>query len=135
MKIGLDIHGVIDQYPHTFRIWSHDWVAKGYEVHIITGQQWEKAKVTVEKNGITYTHHFSIVDYHRKAKDVKMWQDDKKTWWMNSKTWLKSKGLYIESKMIDTHFDDSVEYAKYMPSFCTFVLVPPCNFFIPNGHF
>ena len=127
MKIGLDIHGVIDLYPDRFRYLSHRLVSQGHEVHIITGQEWDKAKKTVEDNGITYTHHFSIVDHHR-AHGTEMWQDGKGTWWMDNTTWVSSKGLYIHANTIDIHFDDSHEYGEYVPDTCTFILVPKTNF-------
>lgn len=54
MRIGLDIHGVIDTFPDYFRELSYQAVTGGHEVHIITGQEWEKAYETVKEYGI---HH------------------------------------------------------------------------------
>lgn len=127
MRIGLDIHGVIDIYPVIFKDLSDQWIKDGHEIHIITGQEWDKVKSKVDRVGISYTHYFSIVDYHR-AIGTKMWQDEKKTWWMNETTWLMSKGHYISRNHIELHFDDSYKYARYIPDFCTFVIVPPKNF-------
>jgi hypothetical protein len=39
MKIGLDIHGVIDLYPEYLSHLATVWISKGYEVHIVTGQE------------------------------------------------------------------------------------------------
>ena len=124
MKIGLDIHGVIDRYPEQFRDMSRTLMANGHEVYIITGQPWKQVAHTVAKAGVNYTDTFSIVDYHRKDKDTKMWKDKNGTWWMDEKVWIRSKGDYIERMGIDVHFDDSYEYAEYVPNSCTFVLVP-----------
>lgn len=127
MKIGLDVHGCIDLYPSIFARLSKTLIHNGHEVHIITGQEWERVGKKVDKNGVRYSHHFSIVDYHLSI-GTKMWQDEKKTWWMDEKIWIRSKGDYIHRSQIDVHFDDSYEYAEYCPEFCTFILVPKTNF-------
>jgi len=127
ISVGLDIHGCIDLYPKYFECLSWNLINEGHEVHIITGQEWKKAEPTVKKYHISYTHHFSIVDYH-KSIGTKMWKDSKNTWWMDDTLWLKSKGDYIRRAKVDIHFDDGVRYAQYMPSNCTFVLVPKNGF-------
>ena len=58
-KIGLDIHGVIDKYRSLFAELSYLWAKEGYEVHVVTGQEFESVKHKLD--GITYTHFFSIV--------------------------------------------------------------------------
>jgi len=127
MNIGLDIHGCVDLYPDSFRELSKKWIKENHSIHIITGQEWEKAKKTIQQLRIPYTHHFSIVDYHLSI-GTKMHQDKKKTWWMDNKIWVASKGEYCRRNKIDIHFDDSVEYGKYMPDTCTFILVPKKRF-------
>jgi len=136
MNIGLDIHGVIDRHPEIFFSLSQHWASLGYLIHIITGQSWETAVHKVEKANIVYHYHYSIVDYHKQSKDVKMWSDNK-GWWMPDEDWNKSKGNYCKEANIDIHFDDELQYAKYMPDTCTFVLVnkhfsPMENFFYPS---
>ena len=37
MKLGLDIHGVIDSNPESFAFMSQSVIANNGEVHIITG--------------------------------------------------------------------------------------------------
>jgi hypothetical protein len=106
---------------------SHNLLNAGHEIHIITGQEWDKVKCKVEEARVVYTHHFSIVDYHKEI-GTKMWQDKKGTWWMENETWVRSKGDYIHREHIDIHFDNSWEYANYVPDFCSFVLVPKDNF-------
>lgn len=127
LHIGLDVHGVINQYPYIFKQFSLILRENGCRVSIITGQEWEKVGPEVDKLGIFYTDHFSIVDYHRNL-GTKMWQSDKGTWWMEDTDWVRSKGDYIFREKVDIHFDDSWEYANYVPNFCTFVLVPKENF-------
>ena len=127
LKVGLDIHGVIDFYPECFARLGRMLIARGDEIHIVTGQEWDKAKVTVKKHRIPYTHHFSIVDYHLSI-GTKMHKDEKDTWWMEDTIWIRSKGDYIHREKIDMHFDDGYRYAEYCPDFCTFILVPKINF-------
>lgn len=127
MKIGMDIHGCIETYPTLFEYSSKKWLEKGHEIHIITGQEWDKVKHKVELAGVQYTHHFSIVDYH-KGIGTEMKLDKKGHWWMDETTWNRTKGDYIHRMHIDVHFDDSQEYAKWVPNYCTFVLVPPYGF-------
>ena len=64
LKIGLDIHGVIDTYPEKFKMLSCALVQYGAEVHVITGV---KRDAGVDKlltdAGIQFTHLF----FHRGA--------------------------------------------------------------------
>ena len=123
MKVGLDIHGVVDRYPELFSKLSEKWVGRGWEVHIVTGQEWEKAEPTVAKAFIQHTHHFSIVDHHRKLGTPMYQRTDKEGWWMDRELWARSKGDYAASVGLDLHFDDYIGYAQYFPKCCTYVIV------------
>jgi hypothetical protein len=124
MKIGLDIHGVIDAYPEILAKLSKKWVEAGHPVYIITGQPRNECERTVQDAGITYTDFFSIVDHHL-AAGTTMWDDDVrgKGWWMNPEDWLPTKGVYARRVGLHVHFDDSPEYRPYFPRTCSFVLV------------
>lgn len=126
MKIGLDIHNCIDLYPEIFRVLSKEWDSKGHRIYIITGQEWHNVKHKVDDAGVTYHEHFSIVDYHL-ATGTKMWQKNNH-WWMEEKTWFQSKGMFCKSEGIDIHFDDSFQYAEFMPQTTSFILVPKQGF-------
>ena len=123
MKIGLDVHGCIDSYPDIFSKFSKNLVDKGHEVHIITGRGWDIAEGEVKRLGMSYTHHFSIVDYH-KSLNTPMWRNEKQGWEMDASTWNRSKGDYIWKNGIDIHFDNDHEYVNWMPDSCTVILVP-----------
>lgn len=132
MKIGLDIHGTIDRYPIYFREFSELAVKAGHEVHIITGQPWvQVGKKCRDWYHIKYSHHFSIVDHHKKL-GTKMWQDEKKTWWMEAEDWNRSKGDYIHRVGIGLHFDDNWEYVNWIPDTCTTIMVAKTGF---HDHF
>ena len=64
MKIGIDIHGVLDTNTFSAEM-AKLFVAAGHEVHIITGAQFsERVKAKFSEMGIEegvhYTHFFSI---------------------------------------------------------------------------
>ena len=122
MKIGLDLHGVIDKFTEIFIPLTEKWVFRGDEVHILTGQPFMETSKSIE--GISYTHFFSIVDHHQKV-GTSMWNDDPrgKGWWMERDVWMRTKGQYAKGSGLDIHFDDSLGYAEYFPSTCTFVWV------------
>lgn len=128
MKIGLDIHGCIDLYPEIFSDMSWSLKKEGHRVYIITGQEYEKVSPKIEKYHIGCDEIFSIVDYHKGMNTQPMWKGLDGTWWMKDDVWVRTKGDFIKREGIDVHFDDSVEYAKYIPDTCTFVLVPKTGF-------
>jgi len=132
MNVGFDIHGCIDLYSEFFSKLSKNLVKQGHNVHIVTGQEWDRVKGKVHKANVLYSHHFSVVDYHKSigtemVNKKEHWQTEDQ-WFMDEKIWVRTKGDYIARENIHLHFDDSVEYAEYMPKFCTFILVPKKGF-------
>jgi hypothetical protein len=128
MKIGLDIHGVIDRYPELFKKLSKKWSKAGHKIHIVTGQEWESACPQVHSAGINYHEHFSIVDYHKEVDTEMYTRTDKEGWWMDKSLWNSSKGNYAFDVGLDIHFDDSLVYANYFPADCTYIHVSDNNF-------
>ena len=128
MKIGLDVHGVIDTYPKLFSKLSKEWIAKGWEVYILTGQEWKNAKKIVDDEMVKYTHHFSIIDYHKNLGTPMYTRSDKDGLWIDHKLWVRSKGDYASKVKLDIHFDDDSDYFKYFPRACTCILVPSKGF-------
>lgn len=123
MKIGLDIHGVIDKYSDQFKVLTNEWISLGYEVHIVTGQERAATESAVLELGIQFTHFHSIIDLHKEWETPMYTRSDKEGWWMDRETWLETKGRIAIQNAIDIHFDDQLEYAKYFPTTCTFVHV------------
>lgn len=122
MKIGLDLHGVVDRFPREFSILTRRWTkVYGHEVHIVTGEGWASAVEQVNRLVATYTHHFSIVDHHQVARTQMTLKDD--GWWMPKESWDRSKGDYAKEVGLDIHFEDTLEYAPWFPPSCTFVHV------------
>ena len=131
MNVGIDFHGVIDLYPKFFSCYSKRMRAEGNTIHVITGMETERVVPELEKLEISYDKIFSIVDWHKNL-GTEMWQREKasgrKSWYCEEETWNKSKGDYIAKEFIQLHFDDTVIYSKYVPEYCTYILVPRIGF-------
>lgn len=122
MRIGLDLHGVIDRFPEEFALLTRRWVrVYGHEVHVVTGSPWAVAQSQVDRCSICYTHRFSIVDYHRTIGTPMAEKEN--GWWMEQDVWNRTKGDYAERVGLGIHFEDSLEYAAWFPKTCTFVHV------------
>jgi hypothetical protein len=120
MRIGLDLHGVIDRFPHEFALITRRWVdICGHEVHIVTGEGWATAERQMD--GFRYTHRFSIVDHHR-AIGTKM-ELKESGWWMPQDEWDRTKGDYAQRVGLSVHFEDTLRYAPWFPPSCTFIHV------------
>ena len=119
MKIGLDIHGVINKYPKFFSELSKLFVENGNQIHIITGSTVKENSIYGKKNleylkenRIFYTHIFSIVDYHEEQGAEIVYQDAENPW-IDSQLWNKTKAEYCKKHNIDIMFDDSTVYGKF----------------------
>lgn len=108
LKIGLDIHGVIDHDPTLFEKLSE---LGNVEIHIITGIKQELDDV-VEQTKIVYDHWFSI---HQECEDrgYEIRYDEKGRPWVDEELWDPLKAEYCEKVGIDILIDDSLVYGKY----------------------
>lgn len=110
-KLGLDIHGVIDSLPEVFSFLSKAVVDAGGEVHILTGSKIEQAKEELKKYNITYTHLFSIQDYHEKLGTPTKGTHPKYGFPMiDDDAWDLTKGDYCRKHNISIHIDDTLVY-------------------------
>lgn len=109
IKIGLDLHGVIDAKPELFKILTKLLVDNGHEVHIITGSKMEKELPLLTELGISYTHLFSITDYHTEIGTHIEWTNSENPN-LDPYLWDKTKGEYCAKHNIDLHMDDSEIY-------------------------
>ena len=113
MRIGLDLHGVIDSNPKFWASFSRLLVVgNDHEVHIIMGPPIKKVMAKLVRFHMCFTHLFSIVDYHR-DRGTKMWQDELGRWNMSPYEWDKTKADYCVRQEIDLHIDDSSIYGKF----------------------
>jgi hypothetical protein len=113
MKIGLDIHGVIDAKPLVFSALSKGLVKAGHEVHILTGPKFGKVEALLKQHDISYTHFFSIVENAVKNNIGVRWADENNPWIDDKTIWDRSKGEYAKLHDLDLHIDDSEDYGKY----------------------
>jgi hypothetical protein len=123
--IGLDYHGVITANPRLFSLLTKILKSLDYTIHIITGSRiTEQLKEQISAYGITYTHIFSIADYHHQV-GTKMTGYEEHQPQLDDELWNTTKANYcIENKVI-LHVDDSVKYGLYFRTpFCLFRGVP-----------
>lgn len=112
MKLGLDLHGVIDADPVSFARLSRDVIAARGEVHVITGSlDTPKLHEQLKGYGLSYTHIFSIASHYEALK--KVWYDDCGNPWTEASLWDRAKAEYCAREKIDLHIDDSEFYGQY----------------------
>ena len=118
MKIGLDIHGVIDEMPEFFSFLTNSIIKNGGEVHIITGSHWdEKTDKNMKDWDIKFTHKFSVYDYLMESSYTKtgliQFPDGTIQTKFEDELWDKIKGEYCEKNGISLHIDDTLIYNNY----------------------
>jgi hypothetical protein len=115
IKLGLDVHGVIDEDPEFFSDLSDVMFKQGHSVFIITGQ--EKTSDLVEKINIYkiwYTAILSITTYQKKLGTPISYLDDRKSQpIMSSFVWNPSKAELCASAGIHIMIDDSIIYEPF----------------------
>ena len=113
MRLGLDVHGVITEFPKFFSELSRIFIHEGHEIHIITGSQvndilFKKLNV----NEISYSKIFSISDYHI-SKGTAHWFSSENNPWLEEDIWNRSKADYCKNQNIGFHIDDSMKYGAF----------------------
>jgi len=117
MKLGLDIHGTLDDDPEFFL----DIVMKlkrPNQVHIVSGSPFTPEIVKQLKSYNNdcdekwWDYYFSVVDYLL-ALNVPYKIDEKGHYWFDDKEWTKTKGIYCAYHKIDLMVDDMQEYGEH----------------------
>lgn len=130
MKIGFDIHGVVDVQPAFFSMLTKLLVDNGHEVHIITGGSVKEGTVLkeLEDMNITYTHLLSVFDY---LKDIGAKTNEElgiaSRYPFPDETWNTVKAEYCAKHGIDMHFDDMQEYLTHFTTPYLFTCDPARN--------
>ena len=128
IKVGIDVHGVIDQNPDFFAKLCKTLIAEGHEVHIVTGREICKELIQPLKEfGITFTKIFSITTYHKQIGTYIKYKDGDLTQPLIAPPkWDRTKADYCKREGIDIHIDDLVVYGNYFEDIDTqFVLYTP----------
>jgi hypothetical protein len=118
MKLGLDIHGVIDSNPKSFAFMSQSVISNNGEVHIITGGSWTtELENQLKDYGIRWTSHFSVYDYLLDSGidsiGTIQFPDGTIQEKFDYDLWDTIKAGYCKSNEIDLHIDDTEVYSKY----------------------
>lgn len=127
MKIGLDVHGVIDVAPETFAQLTQRLMSAGHEVHVITGRELcAELFDKLDTAGIRYIRVFSITSYHKSIGTYVTYKDGDPTQPLIAPPlWDRTKADYCAREKIDIHIDDTEEYGKYFrgpENKCQFIL-------------
>ena len=129
MRIGIDLHGVIDDDPgwfcgflSAFMAEFGKWRERKFTVCIISGPPKKDIKAELEKHGFRYGLEFdeiySVVD-HLKEKGVEMWQDGRGRWWTYDEEWWKAKAEICEKHDVDVLIDDKEEWKTHFKNIKT----------------
>lgn len=120
MKVGFDIHGVIDTFP-AFRMMIDKYIDDpDVEVHVITGLTESDAEEQIGHlvDLSKIDGYFSIVDHLVKRPDVEVkWINGLP--WADETAWNNAKADYCYENGIDIIFDDSPIYADTFASIDT----------------
>lgn len=117
MKVGIDLHGVIDNDPTLFKKLLTMMHLQGREVYIVSGPPVVDIMAELDKLGLEKGLHYkgvrSIVDF-LKESGVEMWQDERGRWWSNNEDWLSSKAKICDGLSLEYMLDDK---EMYRPAF------------------
>jgi len=123
-KIGLDVHGVIDDIPDFFAFLTDSIVKNGGEVHILTGGSWtQELESQLLGYGIKWTHKFSVYDHlievGTKIVGEIQFPDGTIQKKFEDGAWDKVKAEYCREHSINLHIDDTLIYNDFFTTpFC-----------------
>ena len=116
-KLGIDVHGVVDDLPEFFSFLTQLIISSGGEVHIITGGTWDKnLENSIVKAGVKWTHYFSVYDHlilNAKSEGTYKFSDGTIQEKFDDDVWNKAKGDYCRKHNISLHIDDTIVYGDY----------------------
>ena len=115
IKLGLDLHGVIDVAPGFFSALAAQMIDKGHEVSIITGREDSpELREELKACNMDYNSILSITTYQKQlGTPVCYLNDDPTQPMMDPRVWNPSKAILCATAGIDIMIDDSVLYEPY----------------------
>jgi hypothetical protein len=118
MKLGLDIHGVVDAMPEFFSFLTDSFIKNGGEVHIITGGRWDiEFEKQLNNFGIKWTHKFSVYDHLKESDSEQLgkiqFPDGTRQRKFKDEEWDSVKSDYCRENEITLHIDDTLAYNQY----------------------
>ena len=115
MRLGFDIHGVIDTFG-VFQTMINKLIEDDdVEIHVVSGLSKSEADEQIGHliDLSKIAKYFSIADYLESRNDVEVtWIDGMP--WADETIWNRAKADYCEENKIDILFDDS---QSYVPTF------------------
>ena len=134
IKMGLDIHGVIDKDPAFFSNLTRKMRAAGHEIHILTGSELNDNMVNrLSDLGISYDQLFSITTYHKKiGTHISYKGGDPTQPLIVPEKWDRTKAMYARKENLHLHIDDSEVYGYYFRDISTqyIIYTPPVRSFL-----
>ncbi len=129
IKLGIDLHGVIDSNVYKFKNFLLASRDIGMLIYIISGPHVEFIKKELSEYRIWKEVHYnkvlSVVD-HLRDSGVEMWEDSKGRPWASEDDWWSTKAQLCEIHDIDIMIDDSERYQVYFEFIPTqFILYKP----------
>lgn len=114
LKLGLDIHGVIDAEPEFFSALAYDYIAQGHEVHIITGiTESDEVINELKSYGMQWTHFHSVSDHLQKSGIELLPHSTERHPFYPNNCWDPAKGIYCAVNNITVHYDDTPRYGEF----------------------
>jgi hypothetical protein len=122
MKLGLDVHGVIDADPSRFREVAREIRRQGGRVILITGHPVDD-QLYDELNACSFNEYDEIVsiqdELEKKGLPV-LYLDKHGRNRYDDTAWDSFKGIFCKEHQIDLHVDDTFKYLKYFETPCAF---------------
>jgi len=121
IRLGLDLHGVIDKDPEFFSELAQHMIPRGHEIYVVTGREdTEDLHDELKACGMegvahkNYTRILSITNYQKKLGTPISYLDDRKSQpIMDPAIWNPTKAALCATAGIDIMVDDSSIYGKY----------------------
>jgi hypothetical protein len=128
MHFSFDLHGVLDADPVFYKAILQMYVAQGHTVSVMSGPEKKKVLTTLKDLGyireVHFHHVISILEYLRFCK-VTLTTDSDGNVWADYINWWSSKGKLCKEFEVDAIYDNSPEYAEFMPDTTRFFLILP----------
>jgi len=115
VRVGLDIHGVIDTDPVFFSDLSQVIMGRGGEIYVITGREdCHELRQELSDCGMLYDGILSITSYQKALGTPVTYLDDRKSQpIMAPEVWNPTKAALCASARIDVMIDDSALYETF----------------------
>lgn len=125
MKIGIDIHGVLEDIPDTIKFILKSITKNGGEVHIITGSEELVAYEELDALGclpdVHYTNVVGIPEILYNMMQIEPIPgefDSRGVPLYTKEQWDSAKAFYCLREGIDLHLDDSLFYLEHFKTPC-----------------